>query len=428
LRTDSSRRLVRPLGALALLALALLGARSAPLSTPAPPQQQAVSAASAAPPRWWKGNTHTHTLWSDGDAAPEVVADWYRSHGYHFLVLSDHNVLSQGERWFPLAAEGGKGDLTQARVDELRARFGDDAVVVRAGERGPKMRLVTLDELRARFERPGEFLFVQGEEVSATFGQFPVHVNGLNLAEPVAPVRGSSLRETLQLNIDAILEQGRRLERAVLAHVNHPNFYWALSAEDLASIEGERFFEVYNGHSAVRNYGDAEHPGTEAMWDLALTLRLHELGLPVLYGMATDDAHQYFKWRTGKDNPGRGWVMVRARELTAEALIAALRAGDFYATSGVLLESIEQDERRLRIAIAAEDGLEYTTTFVGTRRRGDALGPPGEPLHEARGRVAEYAFQGDELYVRAVVVSSRAHPNPYAEGDRETAWVQPVVP
>jgi hypothetical protein len=31
--------------------------------------------------RWWKGNTHTHTLWSDGDAAPEVAADWYSSHG-----------------------------------------------------------------------------------------------------------------------------------------------------------------------------------------------------------------------------------------------------------------------------------------------------------------------------------------------------------
>jgi hypothetical protein len=29
--------------------------------------------------RWWKGNNHTDTLWSDGNAAPEQVADWYRS-------------------------------------------------------------------------------------------------------------------------------------------------------------------------------------------------------------------------------------------------------------------------------------------------------------------------------------------------------------
>ena len=47
--------------------------------------------------QWFKGNTHTHTLWSDGDAAPEVAAAWYRDHGYDFLVLSDHNILSEGE-------------------------------------------------------------------------------------------------------------------------------------------------------------------------------------------------------------------------------------------------------------------------------------------------------------------------------------------
>ena len=39
---------------------------------------------------------------------------------------------------------------------------------------------------------------------------------------------------------------------------------------------------------------------------------------------------------------------------------------------------------------------------------------------------AVYTFRGDELYVRAVVTSSVDHPNPYAEGDKEAAWAQPV--
>ena len=43
------------------------------------------------------------------------------------------------------------------------------------------------------------------------------------------------------------------------------------------------------------------------------------------------------------------------------------------------------------------------------------------------GSPASYTFRGDELYVRAVVVSSRPHPDPYAEGDFETAWLQPVL-
>src|SRR5947208_15910466 len=50
-------------------------------------------------PRWFKGNLHTHSFWSDGNDYPEMIADWYRRHGYHFLALSDHNVLSQGPNW-----------------------------------------------------------------------------------------------------------------------------------------------------------------------------------------------------------------------------------------------------------------------------------------------------------------------------------------
>lgn len=59
-----------------------------------------VLASAANPePRWWKGNLHTHTLWSDGDDYPEMVADWYKKQGYHFLALSDHNIMQVDQRW-----------------------------------------------------------------------------------------------------------------------------------------------------------------------------------------------------------------------------------------------------------------------------------------------------------------------------------------
>src|SRR5687767_11689408 len=52
--------------------------------------------------RWFKGNLHTHSLWSDGDDYPEMIADWYKRQGYHFLGISDHNVLQQGDRWLEM--------------------------------------------------------------------------------------------------------------------------------------------------------------------------------------------------------------------------------------------------------------------------------------------------------------------------------------
>ena len=32
--------------------------------------------------RWFKGNTHAHSLNSDGDVPVDAVVRWYREHGY----------------------------------------------------------------------------------------------------------------------------------------------------------------------------------------------------------------------------------------------------------------------------------------------------------------------------------------------------------
>ena len=67
--------------------------------------------------RWWKGNTHTHTLWSDGDAAPEFVVNWYKEHGYDFLALTDHNIMATIDRWI---ATGEGTRITDGQVEQLR--------------------------------------------------------------------------------------------------------------------------------------------------------------------------------------------------------------------------------------------------------------------------------------------------------------------
>ena len=110
-----------------------------------------LAACRPAGPTWWKGNTHTHTLWSDGNAAPEHVADWYVKHGYHFLVLSDHNILSQDERWVPVSQSTG-GSLRSADVVDLEDRFGPGWVVERREGVRHEMKLKTLPELAAKFD------------------------------------------------------------------------------------------------------------------------------------------------------------------------------------------------------------------------------------------------------------------------------------
>lgn len=371
--------------------------------------------------RWYRGNLHTHSFWSDGDDFPDMVVGWYADSGYDFMALSDHNVLAEGERWIRI------DEWRRPALDRYRERFGDDWVESRMRGDTLEVRLKTFREYRVLFERPDTFLVIQSEEISDGFEGLPLHVNATGVTERIAPQGGSSVTDVLQRNIDAVLSQRDSTGVAMVPHVNHPNFGWAVQPEDLVPLVGEHFFEVYNGHPAVHNEGDDERPGTEPMWDFVNTRRLGE-GHGLLYGLAVDDAHSYHEARTGLANPGRGWVMVRADALESGAIIAALEAGDFYASSGVELEDIRSEYGELRIRIRREEGVTYTTSFVGSRRVGEDSIAIGVVFERQTGTEPAYRLTGDEIFVRATVVSDRLKANPYTEGEKERAWVQPVVP
>ena len=104
------------------------------------------------------------------------------------------------------------------------------------------MRLKTLTELREKFERRERFLLIQGEEITDSFQGRPVHVNALNITALVDPQGGDSVRDVMNRNVDAVFAHGRASRKPVLAHINHPNFGWALSWEDIAHVARDRFF------------------------------------------------------------------------------------------------------------------------------------------------------------------------------------------
>ena len=368
--------------------------------------------------RFFRGNTHTHTLWSDGDASPDWVTAWYREQDFDFLVLSEHNIVADHERWFAV----GDGRLTPDRLADLQAKFGAEAVELRdTAEGGQEMRLPTLAELRARFEAPGEFLMITGEEVTDGFEGKNVHINALNTASVIDPQHGTTLDETIERNLEAIALHGVEHERPVLAHLNHPNFTWSMTPEDLAAVPALRSFEVYNGHPSVNNRGDENHPSTEAMWDFVNHAAARE-GRALVLGIATDDAHHYHDMRLGKSNPGRGWIQVAASELQPEAILAAIEAGEFYGSSGVELHSFDRSDASYRVQVLAEEGVSYRIQFFGAR-----VGEQPAMLEEVVGTEASYALTDQDLFVRAKVVSDRAHPNPAEEGETECAWLQPVT-
>jgi len=386
-------------------------------------------------PRWYKGNTHTHTWWSDGDTPPEAVAAWYKEHGYNFLVLSDHNVLSDVEKWLPIKG----GPRAEAAVRYER-QFGPDWVEKRVRDGVTEYRLKTLTEFRPLFEEAGKFLMIQGEEISDAYNKLPVHVNGVNLKTLIPPQGGATMLETMQNNLDAVYEQSARTGQPMFPHLNHPNFHWANPVEDIMRLRGQQMVEVHNGHPQVNNYGDADRPSAERIWDICLARRLGDLKLPVMWGLATDDAHNYLTWEPAKSNPGRGWIVVRSKYLTPQHIVQAVQRGDFYASTGVELEDVRFAENVLELRIRPREGVSYKTEFIGTLADFRAFKPPatqpwdrtnpaiGKVLAARDGLNPSYRLTGKELYVRAKVISSAPKENPYKPGDVEVAWTQPVTP
>ncbi len=275
--------------------------------------------------RWFKGNTHTHTTESDGDTAPAEVAQWYKRHGYQFLVLSDHNVFTD-----------------------------------------PRTIASLMDS---------SFLLIPGEEVTTSFQRKAVHINALAVTRVIPPIRDdSTLRGTIQRTVDAI-----RAERAV-PHINHPNFLWSIDSATLFRVRNDRLFEIFNGHPTVHNVGGGEWPGLEEVWDGLLS------GGKRIYGIAVDDAHHFQgEFAPDRANPGRGWLSVRTTSLDARALVTALDSGDFYASSGVTLSELTVSETAMQLRIAPKGDFKYTTTFIGQDGKVLAIDRTLTPRYVLRG-------------------------------------------
>ena len=397
--------------------------------------------------RWYKGNTHAHTVWSDGDELPEMAALWYRDHGYDFLAISDHNCLMEGDVWKSVGEK--KHCIPAVAVENCQKQFGKDWVVMRQQGQQRQVKLKTFDEICAKLAEPGKFLLVPNEEISTGFEHRAIHLNAFNLVERIAPKVGTSCADTISLNVAAGVEQALRLNRPMFVHVNHPNFAgFSISAEDLAASSAT-IFEVCNGHPGVCNGGDAAHPSVEKIWDIANTIRIAKMKTAPLLAVASDDTHNYRQSGPGAASPGRGWIMVHASELSPAALVEAVRHGDFYASTGVTLRNVAYDAKQRVVSVEVEPkpGASYTIEFIGTLQGVDPTGKPvevasgkkpkrpgsqyspeiGKVLASVKGASARYKLNGKELYVRAVVRSNQPVANPSSSTwEFQKAWCQPV--
>jgi len=301
------------------------------------------------PVEWLRGSTHVHSSGSADSPTPlPVVLDWYTKHDYDFIVITDHNVV------------------TPAASDEL--------IVI------PGVELT---------HNPN--LCLPRQHAS---GRCRVHVNLLGVTSP--PVgrfewANFGTRDRVAM-YDAALAKQREL--GGLVQLNHPTNYFGMTTDLLVTLaeHGYGLVEIFNAAFVGWDRAAGRRArSTITLWDQALMRGAR------LYGVATDDAHHYRG--DGKYVPGGGWIMVRARRDQA-SILAAIAAGDFYASTGVTLTRVEVVEGRLVV----EAGADTTIDFVEAGKVVETVpGPSGRRQVPERG------------YLRAVV---------RGKGDQR-AWTQP---
>lgn len=367
--------------------------------------------------RWYKGNLHTHSYWSDGDEFPEMILDWYKTRQYDFVALSDHNTMARDEKWIKVV----KSRMYQDAFDQYLKKFGAEWVTYRIDSGRTHVRLKTFEEYNSRMQS-SSFLIIPAEEITDGVQGKPVHLCATNLQTLVAPQGGATVAEAMQRNVDAVLQQRKETGIAMFPHINHPNFFYGISVQDMIELRGERFFEVYNGHPLVHNEGDSLHPGTEQMWD-EINLAYVRRNQPLMMGLGTDDSHSYHQYGTAYANAGRGWVMVHADALNTASLIDAMERGDFYASSGVVLNDVTFRNNKIMIDVQPEAGVSYTIEFIGAMKADDNT----RVLKKIAGTSASFKLSAQHLFVRARITSSKLKPNPYRDNEVEMAWTQPVV-
>lgn len=394
--------------------------------------------------QWYRGNIHMHSKWSDGNAMPEDAVAWYRDKGYHFVCLSDHQIVqTDTNAWLEI----GSKQLSRKEADDYLKRYPASAQTKKEGTK-EFIRLKTVWELKRIFDRQGDFLMIPGLELNRVIAGRQVHMNAVNVYDTIPFRYGDTPTETFGRIENAVRAWGDEQQVPTLFMLNHPTWpYFDITPDVLTSLPQVRFFELCNADGGNVHPAHRDWYTLEKFWDIVNAFRIEDGHDPV-FGVATDDTHRYFNPADGA-RPGEGWIWVRGAALDSGALLQSMYRGDFYSSTGVALENIVFDSASgtLSVKVAPEAGLNYrivfTTTKAGFDRTTETFDDPardkkpartgviysdsiGRAVKTAEGAEAFYKLADDDLYVRATVISTRRAVNRASnEPDFDTAWTQP---
>jgi len=314
-----------------------------------------MSTAFQQPGRFYKGNVHGHSTNSDGDLTPEQVVEEYRGRGYDFISLTDHFMPE------PLYQTWLK-DWTLGISDTSSLRSADFTTIIGA-------------EIHAPSLVNGELWHIVAVGLPLDFAPISAEEQGLDIAR-------------------------RAYEAGAFVGIAHPAWYSLTIDETLPFLPYAHAIEVYNTGCELGGRADSWYFADE------LFTRGYRLN-----AFATDDSHHIHPNGAYQDAFG-GWIQVKSESLEPDALLAAMKAGHYYASTGPEIEDLTWDGETLTIRTSPVD--HYYISGIGARADYKA----GGNLTEATFQIPEKAWSGLPWgdYVRITATDANG----------KKAWSQPI--
>lgn len=314
---------------------------------------------------FYKGNMHCHSVLSDGQCTPAELKEFYKSHGYSVLAITDHEGLFyhselNDEDFLTIAGyeleynEWHGPDFEDATVAHFCVYKKDPSNIYQLGfdqnYDHPKFNWLH-NEWRKKLRTKGEII--------------PKEHTPENLNKMIARFRKDGF----------------------LVTYNHPKW----SQEDYSvysKYTGMNFMEVYNHGCSLGGYDDDNGEVFDAM------LRKGEH----VFCVAADDNHHAADHKPSTDMGG-GFTMFKAESLTYENIINAFEQGNFYSSNGPEIAEIYAEDGVF--TVVAKTPVKYIRFLTGHRRAELCRSDDGSLITSG-----SFPIKKEDKYVRAELIAA----------------------
>ncbi len=274
---------------------------------------------------FYKANLHAHTTVSDGKMTPSEAKEIYKSNGYSVLAITDHGIMHPHKE------------------------LNDDEFVVITGVEGGKQKG------NYYLEPTTHFCLYAKDPDACTYPSFdPRWINEdverkikpeyLGIMRKFQPKRFVYGTDDMNRIIDECNKNG------FLVCYNHPlgslqnfSFY--------GGLKGLWGIECYNGNSEDKGYDEDMRAYDDILCE----------GERSIFPIASDDAHR-------AEGCFKGFVMIKAKALTYDLIMKALENGDFYASTGIIINDLYLENKVLHIDCDGADEITLRTPIRFLKR------------------------------------------------------------